>query len=78
MTVRPIESARIEPQRLCTHCLAHATKREAKFVAKDTSGLEWFDCGEHALTNQASHVQLTPIEEWFRVRGLPSCPGGYD
>lgn len=56
------------PTRHCTQCLAHVTKRDAKFVATDSGGLEWFDCGEHPLTNRSSHVQLTPIDQWFRDR----------
>ena len=58
----------------CTTCLAKSKLVEARFVAGDADGLEWYECGQHKPDDNLAGVtrqSLTPIAEWRKRHGLP-------
>ena len=62
--------------RNCTCCLPSGKRVRARFVARAADGFEWFECGEHAETENVAGVlraSLTPLGAWFHAHGLP-CP----
>jgi hypothetical protein len=67
---------RSDHERNCTVCLPSGKRVRARFVARAADGLEWYECGEHAATENVAgvlRVALTPIGAWFHANGLP-CP----
>jgi hypothetical protein len=76
--VRDAGGEYIAEPRSCTVCLARNLRRPATHVARDPSGLEWFECGRHdPIDNVAETVRvaLEPIAAWFDRHELP-LPGG--
>lgn len=68
----------IASPRFCTACIARGVKRPATHVARDPSGLEWYECGSHAPTDNVAEtrrVSLEPIAAWFDRHEMP-VPGG--
>lgn len=64
-------------RRPCTVCLARNRRVEATHVAGTVDGLEWFECGQHAPTDnlaESARTTLIPIAQWFASHGLP-LPG---
>jgi hypothetical protein len=62
------------PGRNCTVCLSHDKRVDARFVATDTDGLQWYECGDHEAHDNvagSTRVSLTDIDEWFATI-LPS------
>jgi hypothetical protein len=58
-------------------CLARDLRVNATHVAGTADGFEWFECGQHATTDNVAEVvraKLTPLAEWFAAAGLP-VPG---
>lgn len=57
------------PGRNCTGCMGlRRLTVEARFVATDAEGLQWYECGEHEPSDNVAsvlRVSLTPIDEWF-------------
>jgi hypothetical protein len=68
----------IASPRWCGACLArYSIRRPATHVARDASGLEWFECGKHDPADNLAEVErvvLEPIAEWFARHELP-LPG---
>ncbi len=64
------------PGRTCTVCNANGNLgRPAKFVATDADFVQWYECGEHAATDNVLgtlRIYLEPIDEWFRR--IPEVP----
>lgn len=61
-------------KRACTTCLARELRKPAEFVAADSTGLMWFECGEHGETDNVAGVLRTrqePLEAFFRSIGIP-------
>lgn len=74
--VRDADGEYIAAPRACTVCLARKVRRPATHVARDPSGLEWFECGRHDPTDNVAEtvrVALEPIGAWFdrHERPLP-------
>jgi hypothetical protein len=61
-------------KRACATCASTKVDRvEALFVASDSAGGIWFDCGNHnPLDNpyQRKRTTITPIRDWFRLMGV--------
>jgi hypothetical protein len=58
----------IAAPRSCTVCLARDRRTPARFVARDGTGLWWFECGEHEPHDNladTTRMSLTRIEDWF-------------
>lgn len=67
----------IAAPRFCTGCLGRGIRRPATHIAGDASGLQWFECGEHAPSDnlaETERVTLEPLEAWFERNGLPVPP----
>lgn len=64
------------PTRYCSICrIGDGTLVVATHVALASDGNEWFECAECAASpggypGESPRVALTPIEDWFRLRGL--------
>jgi hypothetical protein len=73
------ETPVVAEPRWCNACRArHSIRKPALFVARDSEGLEWFECDAHDPTdNLAETVRVVrePIGEWFDRHELP-LPGG--
>jgi hypothetical protein len=70
----------IASPRSCTVCLARDIRRPATHVARDAAGLEWFECGDHAPTDNLTETRrlaLEPIADWFDRHERPLPAGVY-
>ena len=74
-TDSPPEAAATEA-RSCTTCLARDRRRTARYVARDSDGLEWFECGEHDPTDNVAEtvrVAREPLAAWIdRIGAAPT------
>jgi hypothetical protein len=63
--------------RLCGACLANGVRTPAAYVARDATGLEWFECDSHGELDNVAEVRResrTAIAVWYHRHGLP-LPG---
>lgn len=72
-----------EQRRDCHSCNAHGRRGvRATHVAGDRSGLQWYECGQHARTDNSLHVKRTtlqPLEQWLREHRMTAAEeAGYD
>jgi len=57
-------------------CIASNLRVDARFVATDAEGLQWYECGEHEPTDNVAgvvRVHLEPIDEWFAKIPTPGA-----
>jgi len=60
-------------------CLGSKAQVAATHVARDDSGLEWFECGNHEPDDNVAgtmRISLIPLEVWYHAHGLTN--GGPD
>ncbi len=65
--------------RMCLMCFSRGKTIASTVVARDATGLEWFECSDHGHTDNLAgvvRVSSRPIDDWLVANGLP--PWGAD